>query len=437
MKIDITLEQALQRATAPLRRKMQHSVELLRKAERLAMHYDPQDGYFLAFSGGKDSQALYHIAQLAGVRFQAHMNLTSVDPPEVIRFVRRQYPDVQLTKPKDSIYNIAVQRQILPTMRVRWCCAEYKETAGAGRVTLIGIRHQESSRRAKRNEVEISSRKFSGTLDGLDEYRAELKAKREKKRSQQQDGVNITNATDEQTVGCIHGKESLLISPIIDWTERDVWEFLNDVVRVPHCELYDQGWHRIGCINCPAASAKRKQIENERWPHVRRNWIKAIMRIRSGGVFPSKPTSKMGGAEVSSPFAEGYIWWNIPASLVPMPYRGQRLRKDSRIGKTRLPNTEAVDARRTELESYPPQAGRAIFRDRQSAILHHPNADAALPKSIGQESTPACGRVFRWLLVCRLDRGARTRNSRKHLRLVDKRQGLQAVVCREIPSAET
>lgn len=284
MQIDITLEQALQRATAPLRRKMQHSVELLRKAERLAMHYDPQDGYFLAFSGGKDSQALYHMAQLAGVRFQAHMNLTSVDPPEVIRFVRRQYPDVQMVKPKDSIYNIAVQRQILPTMRVRWCCAEYKETAGAGRVTLIGIRHQESSRRAKRNEVEISSRKFSGTLDGLDEYRAELKAKREKKRSQQQDGVNITNATDEQTVGCIHGKESLLISPIIDWTERDVWKFLNDVVRVPHCELYDQGWHRIGCINCPMASAKQKQIENERWPHVRRNWIKAIMRIRAGGI---------------------------------------------------------------------------------------------------------------------------------------------------------
>lgn len=460
MQIDVTLEQALQRATAPLRRKMQHSVELLRKAERLAMHYDPQDGYFLAFSGGKDSQALYHMAQLAGVRFQAHMNLTSVDPPEVIRFVRRQYPDVQMTKPKDSIYNIAVQRQILPTMRVRWCCAEYKETAGAGRVTLIGIRHQESSRRAKRNEVEISSRKFSGTLDGLDEYRAELKAKREKKRSQQQDGVNITNATDEQTVGCIHGKESLLISPIIDWTERDVWEFLNDVVRVAHCELYDQGWHRIGCINCPMASAKQKQIENERWPHVRRNWIKAIMRIRAGGGISEQtylrngggaetpirrtfgepkahPEQCSGGAETSSPFAEGYIWWNIPASLVPMPNREQRLRKDSRSSPPRLPNTKAVDAGRAELESYPPQAGRAILRDRQSAILHHPNADAALPKSIGQESTPACGRVFGWLLVCRLDRGARTRNSREHLRLVDKRQGLQAVVCREIPSAET
>ena len=294
MQTNVTLEEAMQRASNGLRRKMEHSAELLRKAERLALAYDPEDGYFLAFSGGKDSQALYHMAELAGVRFRGHMNLTSVDPPEVIRFVKREYPEVLLTKPRDSIFNIAVQRQILPTMRVRWCCAEFKETAGAGKVTLIGIRHQESSRRAKRNEVEISSRKFSGTLDGLDEYRQNQREKRMKRKSQKQ-GVNITNATDEQTVGCIH------------WTEHDVWEFLNDVVRVPHCELYDQGWHRIDCINCPMASAKQKARENERWPHVKRGWIKAIMRIRAGGATPTRRTSgeptaqsgQCGGAETA------------------------------------------------------------------------------------------------------------------------------------------
>ena len=152
--------------------------------------------------------------------------------------------------------------------------------SGAGRVTLIGIRHQESSRRAKRNEVEISSRKFSGTLEGLDEYRQELKAKRARRKSKK-DGVNITNADQEQTLGCISGKESLLISPIIHWTEEDVWEFLNKVMEVPHCSLYDEGWHRLGCIGCPMSSAKQKQIENARYPHVKRNWIKAIKAIRS------------------------------------------------------------------------------------------------------------------------------------------------------------
>ncbi len=282
MNIDITLAKALERASERLRKKMLYSVELLQKAEKIALNYDAENGYYLAFSGGKDSQALYHITQLAGVRFHGHMNLTSVDPPEVIRFVKKNYPEVQLIKPKKSIFSLAVEKQILPTMRVRWCCAEYKETAGAGKVTLIGIRKAESARRAKRNEVEINNRKFSGTLESLDEYRQELKAKRARRKSQK-DGVNITNADQEQTLGCISGKESLLISPIIHWTEKDVWEFLNEVIEVPHCSLYDEGWHRLGCIGCPMSSRKQKMIENQRYPHVKRNWIKAIKAIRNGG----------------------------------------------------------------------------------------------------------------------------------------------------------
>ena len=287
MRTNITLEQAIQKASRRLREKMIYSVNLLQKAESLALAYGGGNfGYYLAFSAGKDSQALYHIAELAGVKFDAHMNLTSVDPPEVIRFVKQAYPEVDLIKPKKSIYQLAVEKKILPTMRVRWCCKEYKEMSGAGRVTLIGIRHKESIRRAKRNEVEISGRKFSGTLEGLDEYRQELKAKRARRKSKK-DGVNITNADKEQTLGWISGKESLLISPFIHWTEEDVWEFLNKVMEVPHCSLYDEGWRRIGCIGCPMSSAKQKQIENIRYPHVKRNWIKAIKAIR-GGKIPSR-----------------------------------------------------------------------------------------------------------------------------------------------------
>lgn len=274
--------EVIQKLSEPLRKKLEHSVELLRKAERLALAYDDVYGYYLAFSGGKDSQCLYHVAKLAGVRFKAHMNLTSIDPPEVIRFVKREYPDVELVKPKKSIFQAAVDNQILPTMRVRWCCAEYKETAGAGKVTLIGIRKAESARRAKRNEVEIDSRKFSGDLEGLEEYR---KKKNREKRGRKPKGnreVTIVNADGESVLGCIRGKESLLISPIIDWTDEEVWEFLG-VLGVKHCELYDEGWHRIGCIGCPMSSHKQKMIENKRYPHVKRNWIKAIKAIRSGG----------------------------------------------------------------------------------------------------------------------------------------------------------
>lgn len=300
MNIGYNLSQALERASNGLKEKMLYSIQLLRKAERIALRYDNENGYYLAFSGGKDSQALFHMAQLAGVKFRGHMNLTSVDPPEVIRFVKKNYPEVELIKPKKSIFSLAVEKQILPTKRVRWCCAEYKETAGAGKVTLIGIRKAESARRAKRNEVEINNRKFSGTLEGLDEYRQQLKAKRARRKSQK-DGVNITNADQEQTLGCISGKESLLISPIIHWSEKDVWEFLNEVIEVPHCSLYDEGWHRLGCIGCPMSSRKQKMIEYQRYPHVKRNWIKAIKAIRNGGVFKRE-----------------YIWWNIRKDLMPL-----------------------------------------------------------------------------------------------------------------------
>ena len=279
-ELQITLDEVLPKLPQSLQRKLLHGVDLLRKAEKLAFAYDSENGFYLAFSGGKDSQCLYHVAKLAGVKFKAHMNLTSVDPPEVIRFVKKNYPEVELIKPGKSIFQHAIEKQILPTMRVRWCCAEYKETAGAGKVTLIGIRKTESSRRAKRNEVEINNRKFSGDLEGLEVYRKELNAQKRGRKPKNNREVTIVNADGERTLGCIRGQESLLISPIIEWTDDDVWNFLN-TIGVAHCELYEQGWHRIGCIGCPMSPAKQKIVENKRWPHVKRNWIKAIKAIRA------------------------------------------------------------------------------------------------------------------------------------------------------------
>ena len=244
------------------------------------------------------------------------MNLTSVDPPDVIRFVKQHYPEIELIRPKESIYQIAVEKTLLPTQRVRWCCNEYKENAGAGKVTLIGIRHQESTRRAKRNEVEISSKKFSGTLEGFEQYREEKLSKPKKGRPAK--GVNITNATGERTIGCISGKESILISPIIHWTEHDVWEFLNNVCRVPHCSLYDEGYHRIGCICCPMSNYRQKVKEMKRWPHVKRNWIKAIIAIRRGGGYCKEhlPTKT--------------LWYGIGADWKPISFEAGRLHPASR-----------------------------------------------------------------------------------------------------------
>lgn len=253
---------------------MAYSVSLLRKAERMALELDPENGFQLAFSGGKDSQALYHVARMAGVRFKAFMSLTSLDPPEVIRFVKRQYPDVELIKPRMSIYDMALRKRLLPTRTIRWCCAEYKETHGAGKVALIGIRRQESARRSKRNEVELAGHKFSGSFDQWSEHR-------------------------ETMVTCVGGKDKILVSPLLHWTERDVWQFLSVTVKVPHCELYDQGHSRIGCICCPMSSYRQKARDIRRWPHVRKNWLRTIQRLIDDGYVNNNFTD----AEF------GFNWW--------------------------------------------------------------------------------------------------------------------------------
>lgn len=237
------------------------------------------------------------------------MNFTSVDPPQVIRFVRTNYPDVVTHAPKKSIYDLAVDRGILPSMRIRWCCADLKEQAGAGKVTLIGIRAAESTRRAKRHEVEVSNRQFSGTLDEFGEWQQQEIQRREEKllRKMKREGKKVNedyfSAEKESEVRCINGNDSILISPIFHWTEQDVWYFLNEVAKVPHCELYDQGYKRIGCILCPMSQYRQKVKEMQDFPHVKRGWIRAIKEIRRGGAESVNNRKQI---------AEGYIWWNIP-----------------------------------------------------------------------------------------------------------------------------
>lgn len=273
MTLAITYEQALAKARPGLRYKIEQSVALLRKAERLALRYDPENGFFLAFSGGKDSQTLYHIAELAGVKFKAHFSPATVDPPQLIRFIRREYPEVEFEKVSKSMYQMAKEKGMVPTRRLRWCCAEFKEQAGAGRVTLTGIRKAESQRRAKRKEVEVSGHKFSGDLSEFGEW-SEAKIRKQYKNLNQDE----FSREKERELRCINGKDSIIVNPMLEWSDADVWDFLNKVCEVPHCELYDPPYnqHRIGCILCPMAGPKQHARDIELWPHVKERWMKVF-----------------------------------------------------------------------------------------------------------------------------------------------------------------
>ena len=115
--------------------------------------FEPADGYYLAFSGGKDSQCIYHLCKMAGVKFDAHYSITSVDPPELVRFIMEHYPDVKREAHKDkngrpiTMWQLIAQETIPPTRKARYCCERLKETNGVGRVTMTGVRWAESANR--------------------------------------------------------------------------------------------------------------------------------------------------------------------------------------------------------------------------------------------------------------------------------------------------
>ena len=292
--INVTYEDAIKLAPLDLRNKIQHSVELIRKAEKIALIYDPKNGFYNTFSGGKDSQALYYIVKMSGVKFQTHINFTSIDPADVVRFVKTQYPSVIRHKPQINIYKKAIEKGILPTMIKRWCCQEYKENGGAGKVKLIGIRSEESVRRSKRNEVEVSAKKFSGNIEEFKEWSKKRIERKKKRTFKNQDEFSVKN---DNEIRCINGKDSIIISPIFDWTQKDVWYFLNNIVKTPHCKLYDEGQERIGCIMCPMESFKQIQKDIEKFPYVKKKWIDTIKKMRRNGIFDYKYTDNPNATE--------------------------------------------------------------------------------------------------------------------------------------------
>ena len=294
MELKEDLQTYLGRAKSGLRAKIEYSIELCRKAAKIAPMYDDEGYLWLGFSGGKDSQALYHIAQLSGVKFKAFFSPTSVDPPEVIRFIRKNYPEVEFTPLKKSIYSEFLKRKCLPSMKIRWCCAEFKEKGGANKVVLVGVRNSESVKRSKRKEVEVPGQKFSGDFDGFNEWSEKRRIKKQKKLAKDKAQFDQFSEHKEQMVTCINGKDKIVVSPIIHWSDDDVWEFLNEVVRVPHCELYDKGRTRIGCIMCPM-SKKSQILKNiEEYPHVYEKWVKAIMQLRKDALFNGSTPQKSG-----------------------------------------------------------------------------------------------------------------------------------------------
>jgi phosphoadenosine phosphosulfate reductase len=187
--------------------------------------YEPPEGYYLAFSGGKDSCVIKQLAIESGVKFDAHYSVTTIDPPPLVRFIRKHHPEVEFDRPEVPFLK-KLQTKGFPLRQKRWCCELYKEHGGEGRVVITGIRWEES----------VARRSWDIRTDT--------------------------------------GKK-VLVNPIIDWDSEQVWDFIHGR-GLPYCKLYDDGWYRLGCVLCPFKPTHERRRELRNYPGYEKAYRRAF-----------------------------------------------------------------------------------------------------------------------------------------------------------------
>ena len=233
----------------------------------------------MAFSGGKDSIVLKKVADLAKVDYEAHYSVTSVDPPELMRYIRKVHPDVIWDHPKDkngkpvTMWTLIAEHTLPPTRMARYCCSALKESAGKGRVTLTGVRWAESANRAAIHGVVDFHNKPVRTRVMAEQLEAEFELNKNGSVI-----LNNDNDSSRRMVEQCYRTRKTLINPIVKWTERDIWDFIF-AYGLPYCELYDEGFTRLGCIGCPLSGRKNMERDFKRWPRYKELYIRAFEKM--------------------------------------------------------------------------------------------------------------------------------------------------------------
>ena len=281
--------------------KEQQAIERLRLAAEMSEAYYDGAPLIITTSGGKDSDVCIRLAEAAGINYEVQHSHTTADAPETVYHVRETFRKLEEKGVKCKInwptykgkpvtmWNLIPQKLMPPTRIARYCCAILKEQAGKDRMITTGVRWAESAKR-KQNRAAFES----------------LAAKKENRML-----INDNDETRRLFEDCrLQAKR--VCNPIIDWDDRDVWDYI-EAEHIRTNPLYCEGFSRVGCIGCPMARKRAREIEFARWPTYRRAYIRAFEKMLD----VRKERGKMNGTwRIVTTGEDVFNWW-MEYDIVP------------------------------------------------------------------------------------------------------------------------
>lgn len=232
---------------------MSELTEKERRGIKILRMYRGDDPIEVSYSGGKDSDVILALTKMAGIPYRAIYKNTTIDPPGTVQHCKDN--GVEVVMPKERFFDLIVANGF-PNRFARYCCRvlkEYKVLDNA----IQGIRTVESTKRAARY-------KDYTQIDDTMLFPEEVAA------LQTKEPIVCRNYSKSDHVN--------IYLPILDWSDKDVSNFINAHGIECHPLYYQSGAFnvkcRVGCIGCPQASdngiASFKQ-----YPKIAKQWIKA------------------------------------------------------------------------------------------------------------------------------------------------------------------
>lgn len=194
----------------------------------------------LAYSGGKDSEVVMHLAEKAQIPFTPFYNNTTIDPPGTLKYIKSK-PKVIIRQPRRNFFTL-IEHRGLPSTFQRFCCDKLKEQYVAQNI-ITGVRRSESKRRTDRYTSPVDCHVYK------------------------------------------NGKHGQNIMPILYWTLEDVADYITLEKLQCHPIYYDnngkfQPKRRLGCMACPLAYDHGYKTFKQ-YPRLVKAWCRALAVYRN------------------------------------------------------------------------------------------------------------------------------------------------------------